>query len=322
MYTLKKISSIKKALELYKIAFNKQTAISNEYFEAVYYVEDEERIKCICSLYINPYHILDGFAYATIGHFEAEDQINAVSFLFNKLTAIIKSKSLSGFIGPMNGSTWEGYRFNLEVEKSQFFLEPLQESYYPHLFIKSGFTVLKNYYSTIDENLSKSIIELNDRQKSYFENGLVIRGINTENIKSELSRIWKLSNENFKDNFLFSPINESSFINLYDRIIPLLDSKLIQIAENKDGELEGFLFAIQDQYQENQIILKTIVRRKNSNFKGLSGLMYNELLKNLKDISNTKIVHALISEDNVSLNISNKYDSKIIRKYSLYIKKV
>jgi hypothetical protein len=230
------------------------------------------------------------------------------------------SKGYSWIIGPMEGSTWSSYRFSLNHDSPQFFMEPYHHLYYNNQFVESGFEMINSYTSNLvlASNLdAKKVTELEELNN---ELGFTFRNIELDNYENELRKIAKLSLEGFNSNFLYTPITENDFINKYLQMKPFIDPKVIWMIENKSKELHAYVFCIKDFFdaKKETLIIKTIVKKRESNFKKLG--VYSIYKINEMAVKNnfTKVIHAMMSEDNFSTKESEKNDSESYKKYALY----
>ena len=69
-----------------------------------------------------------------LGAYESIDDELVAMALFDEANTIAKENKYSFILGPIEGSTWYSYRFNVAGEKDRFSMEPLHKEYYPKLF--------------------------------------------------------------------------------------------------------------------------------------------------------------------------------------------
>lgn len=300
----------------------KQAFVETEYAERVFVVANGHDTVARAILYLNPYHTIDGQQAACIGLFEALQNESAVKLLFDSIEKYCGSKNISQILGPMNGSTWNAYRLQIPGEFRPYFLEPVQPLYYPELFVDNGYSSFRSYSSNLDSNIRESRKDTGQVEKEYEAKGLRFRNIRIDDIENELRLIGEFSINAFKENLLYSPITVDQFLAKYKPVIPFLKEELVIIAEDEKSEVHGLLFAVKDYLDPSgkTIIIKTLARRKDSPFKGLSSIIYNKLLDVLVDNKDTQIIHALMADTNVSLTISKGYTTQKVRSYILYTK--
>jgi predicted N-acetyltransferase YhbS len=98
------------------------------------------------------------------------------------------------------------------------------------------------------------------------------------------------------------------------------------VAEDKEGECCGFIFAIPD-YQQLQrgeklsrLIVKTLAVSAKRRSAGLGSILVEEVQKKAIEKGFTEAIHALMYSQNNSTNIG-KF-SRVMRRYTLYKKEL
>ena len=256
----------------------------------------------------------------TIGSYECEDDTKSSQKLIDFAKELAVSKGYSWIIGPMEGSTWNSYRFSLNHNSPQFFMEPYHHLYYNNQFVESGFEVIKNYSSNLvsafinNEEKFKELEEINKRL------GFTFRNIDLDNYENELKEIAKLSLEGFASNFLFTPISEEDIVRKYIKIKPFIDPNLVWLMEDSNKKLHAYIFCVKDLFdtKNETLIIKTIVKKKESQIKRVG--LYSIYKTNEMAIESgcKNVIHALMSEDNFSTKESEKNESKKYKEYALY----
>ena len=121
----------------------------------------------------------------------------------------------------MNGTTWNTYRYVTKTgNRKPFLMEPWNEGYYVELFQKTGFNPLANYISTIMENmnpvqrghLSKKIEKL--KKFDYYKD-ITVKSAENEDLMAVLNKVYDLTIEAFKNNFLYSELDREIFLKMY-----------------------------------------------------------------------------------------------------------
>jgi len=248
--------------------------------------------------------------------------INDTSVSFKLLNAIAeeaKSKGAKKLIGPMNGSSWENYRFTEKSGELPFFMEPVQPDFYHHQWRQFGFRQMESYFSSVTEvfNFSEKIeISLDQKFKSM---NVSIETFDFSKKEETLKQLADFNNEAFAKNDFFSPINKNIFVEKYKRIIAQLDSELIFLAKMKN-QIVGLLFCYPDFNDPTRktLVAKTLARIPQKELHTLCLWIYLKMLPKAEAKGFTKIIHALMKNDNYSLQRSRQVGGKIFRKYWLY----
>ena len=250
--------------------------------------------------------------------------------LFNKVFEELKKEGIETIIGPLNGTTWNTYRYVTEKgSRKQFLLEPWNEDYSVSLFEKLDFKHLAGYISTVMEgmnsdgrkNLNKKIEKL--KKFDYYED-IRVESAENKDLLTVLNKVYDLTVEAFKNNFLYSELEREIFLKMYMSYEDKIVKKFFKMLYLK-GELIGYVFGIPD-YTElgykgkiDTIILKTIAVSPEYNGKGMGYILINSLIEEAEKEGYENVIYALMHESNVSKNIGLLLGN-MLRRYTLFIK--
>ena len=252
--------------------------------------------------------------------------------LFNKIFEELKKEGIETIIGPLNGTTWNTYRYVTEKgNRRPFLLEPWNEDYSVSLFEKLDFKHLAGYISTVMEgmnsdgrkNLNKKIEKL--KKFDYYED-IRVESAENKDLLTVLNKVYDLTVEAFKNNFLYSELEREIFLKMYLSYEDKIIKKFFKMLYLKD-ELIGYVFGIPDYtelgYKEkiDTIILKTIAVSPEYNGKGMGYILINSLIEEAEKEGYENVIYALMHESNVSKNIGLLLGN-ILRKYTLFIKEL
>ena len=252
--------------------------------------------------------------------------------LFNKIFEELKKEGIETIIGPLNGTTWNTYRYVTEKGNGRpFLLEPWNEDYSVSLFEKTGFKPLAGYISTVMEgmdsdgrkNLDKKIEKL--KKFDYYKD-IRVESAENKDLLKVLNKVYDLTVEAFKNNFLYSELEREIFLKMYMSYEDKIVKKFFKMLYLK-GELIGYVFGIPD-YAElgykgkiDTIILKTIAVSPEYNGKGMGYILINSLVEEAEKEGYENVIYALMHESNVSKNIGLLLGN-ILRRYNLFIKEL
>ena len=252
--------------------------------------------------------------------------------LFNKVFEELKKEGIEIIIGPLNGTTWNTYRYVTEKgSRRQFLLEPWNEDYSVSLFEKLDFKHLAGYISTVMEgmnsdrrkNLNKKIEKL--KKFDYYED-IRVESAENKDLLTVLNKVYDLTVEAFKNNFLYSELEREIFLKMYLSYEDKIIKKFFKMLYLRD-ELIGYVFGIPD-YTElgykgkiDTVILKTIAVSPEYNGKGMGYILINSLVEEAEKEGYENVIYALMHESNVSKNIGLLLGN-MLRKYTLFIKEL
>lgn len=284
-------------------------------------VGDHGQVLARCSLWWNEVPPYQQHRVGTIGHYAAADD-DAATALLTEAETRLRAAGRTIAIGPMNGNTWRSYRFVTEAgDQPPFFLEPTNPPEWPNQFLKARFSPLASYFSAINNNLSQRDARMPEVATRMADAGVVIRSAESD-LHCELPAIYSVSRISFQKNFLYTELPQPAFIAMYEPVLPHARPQLVLLAEQR-GECVGYLFAIPDFAQAargatvDTFIIKTVAILPHQEFRGLGSLLVSRAQEIGQSLGFQRCIHALMFENNVSLNISRHYAS-VMRKYTLY----
>ena len=266
-----------------------------------------------CRLWLENTPRFSGYTTACLGDFKAQDLAQGKA-LVAALLDHLRGLDIEYLIGPMNGNTWHSYRVAVgSAHIPPFLMEPQNPAFYPTIFEQTGFDVIGRYCSGLADLSTISA-------ETYMPEDLYIRTFNPDDAACDLEKIYHLSLQAFSGNFLYTGLEKSEFMSLYQPLLAHMNPDFVLMTEDSDGDLQGFLFAIPNFAQgvsPDQIIVKTYASLK----KGVGRLMIDHLHAKARDAGFRSVIHALMHDDNVSRQRSLKY-GVLFREYYLYGRKV
>ncbi|TLV02917.1 hypothetical protein [Dyadobacter luticola] len=304
-----------------ELALKKSEKIPVDFLEGCYYLTDREKVVARASLYFNPFLKYHDAPACTVGTYECAENATYAITLLDHLKEQAKTLDASYLIGPMNGSTWENYRFSTDRNNPPYFLEPFHHLYYNDQFQDAGFEVIARYYTNIDSNLElNEDAALTARQQELFDEGVVIRPIDLQHFEDEIGRIYAFNEIAFKTNFLYTPISQKAFLDKYLPTKNLINPALTLLAEDENGTLIGYYFCIQDflNTTEKSLIVKTLARHPDPNWKGLGHVIGNIVYGEAMKLGFTSALHPFIYQQGTSMALSKNFSGVNYKNYALY----
>jgi len=257
-----------------------------------------------------------------IGHFSARDRSSATTLL-DGACEHIASQGRRFAVGPMDGNTWRRYRFVTEAgDQPPFFLEPENPLEYPGFFIDSGFQPLATYTSALTDNLLYEDKRADEHEARFRAAGLSFAPIDPARFETTLAEIHALSLASFQNNFLYTPIDEASFLAMYAKIRPVLQPSLVILARH-EGRLVGYVFGVPDMSAPARglpietAIIKTLAIDPARQFAGLGSVLLRQVHRAAHALGMKGAIHALMHENNRSRILSAR-SARTFRGYTLY----
>ena len=212
-----------------------------------------------------------------VGHFAAAE--GAGRELLVHAFARLAELGCRRAIGPMDGDTWHSYRFVTDPgTEPPFVFEPTNPPQWPALFEETGFQPLNSYFSTLAPDLRKTDERTPGRVEALQGEGIVFRTLDLDRFEEELAAIYALSRVAFENNFLYSPIDEATFIGMYRPIQEHVVPELVHLAE-ADGRLIGFGFGTPDLLEVQRtgnartILIKSLAVHPDEGGRGLGSVL-------------------------------------------------
>lgn len=226
-----------------------------------------------------------------------------------------RKNGIKTVFGPINGSTWNQYRFVTSgFTNKPFVFEPFNPESYPRYFTEFGFEIAASYESSILKTQAQ-FAQVNTAPPN-----VEIRQFDSSK-KDELVNMYQVASRAFTANFLYSPIDEKGFIEKYKPLLAGIDPRLVLIAEKKN-KVVAFLFAMPYDFSKScrTVVLKTLCRAQDEDLKGLGLALVSKCHQSALALGYTRAVHALYKTDNISASFSSHHQARVLRKYALFKK--
>ncbi|MCB0642283.1 MAG: hypothetical protein KDC44_11615 [Phaeodactylibacter sp.] len=303
--------------ENYPLHFD-AVSINPEFLLHSYLLRQDGRAIGSIALYHNPGHQLEGQPATCVGYFHCVNDTQAAKKLIDAVVADTRALGIQQIIGPLNGSTWENYRFRTTDEPPAFFLESAHPVYYKDLFRACGFQPIKSYYSFLVEPLQPMSDRASKRRTQFEAAGIRFRPIDPNHYERDVRRMYDLCLIAFKDNFLYTPYPWEAFAKKYSLLESIARPEMTLLAEEGD-QVVGFVFMIDDVLctEEKRFVFKTYAVHPGIKYAGLGAVISQQVTEALLQEGYTSSIHAFVIEGSPSYNASSS-NSKVYREYQLY----
>jgi GNAT superfamily N-acetyltransferase len=285
-------------------------------------LDERERLVARCSLWRRRDAEGADTDDGLVGHFAAGAD-GAGRELLEHAFARLAGMGCARAIGPMDGDTWHSYRFVTDPgTEPPFVFEPSNPPGWPALFEAAGFEPLNTYYSTLVPDLHHTDERTPGRVEAFRETGVSFRTLDPGRFEEELTRIYALSRVAFAANFLYSPIDERAFLDLYRPIQPHVVPELVHFAE-AEGRLIGFSFGTPDLLEVQRsgkartMLIKSLAVHPDEGGKGLGAVLMDLPQRSAVELGFERGIQAFMEKENRSLAISGHY-AHTIREYTLF----
>jgi hypothetical protein len=284
---------------------------------------DDHQLRGRCSLWWTETPPLGDERLGVIGHFGACDAV-AAKRLLQEACDELQKRACTLAVGPMDGNTWRRYRLVVDPgSEPPFFLEPTNPLVWAEWWRESGFSPLAEYFSALNDDLSRRDPRAADALGRLSQNGVTIRCIDPGDFDAELDRIYAIAEVAFRPNYLYTPLPRSAFVAQYQKVRALVIPELVLIAEH-EGRPVGFSFSLPDALERlrgappRTVIVKTIASLpERTLLGGLGTLMTDRTHAAAHTMGFTRAIHALMHATNQSRRISER-TAHVMRRYALF----
>ncbi|RZL38438.1 MAG: hypothetical protein EOP00_28540 [Pedobacter sp.] len=254
---------------------------------------------------------------ACIAFYECIENSEASHTLLHTICNYCKKQGYKHLVGPINGSTWNSYRFATETITDSFLSELFHKDYYVNQFEQFGFKTTAEYVTQIDTKLTIPKVS-NDVNED-----ISFRTLDVENYEAEIKKIFAFCTEVFQNNFLYTAIDEATFLKKYKALKDLINPEFVLIAEH-NGETVGLILALHDFYckHEKRLIIKTLARKSSLYYVGVAQELSAKVVKTALLNNYQCILHAFMHQNNASKNVSRKFSGEPFRTYKLFQKEL
>lgn len=275
------------------------------------------------AFYDNPELYWNNERACCVGNFECIPDPAITGMLVEQAERWAKTNGFRYILGPMNGSTWDNYRFSTHHDQPLFLSEPFHPLYYNELFRGAGFEPILQYQSRMERSITdrnqKVAAKIHDAEL----NGIVVRELDASRLDEELDKLFPLVAAAFERNTLYTPISKATFHRKYAGIIRQLGTRYVLLAEH-NGELIAFVFAFQNHLEtaKKQLIYKTVARKYGKEHAGVGHVVALEVMKRAIADGMEDAIHAFMISNATSTEISGNFNSQPYKEYVLYAKPV
>jgi len=280
------------------------------------------------------------------GFYEAIDDRDVATCLFETAENWLKKKGKNGMRGPMNfslndecGTLIDGFN------TPPFVMMTHNKDYYPPTFDSLGLQKAMDVFAyyvdkkTIPERLEKFAEMVQKRYK------FTVRCLSADKkeMKKDLETVMKIYTEAWKDNWGFVPMSEKEFEHIVAELLPIAERKLVFIAE-VNGKPAGFSVALPNYnvilkkmnghlfptgilkalYYKNKINAVRVLTMgviKEYHLKGIDSVMIYHSFKNGFELGYHIAELSWVLETNKEMNnLAERLDAEKYKKYRLYEK--
>lgn len=289
--------------------------------DASWAVIENGDLRARCSAWWTSTPSLPGKRVGVVGHFAASSVEGARQVLDAACAALYLAGATIA-IGPMDGSTWRRYRLVTAGEAEPlFFLEPSNPESWPAWMCDAGWSVHTRYFSAVNEDLARVDAATPGKAERLAAHGVTIRDLDITRADTELLSMHDVATRAFRDSYLFTPLGADEFAALYRPVLPIVEPRLVSIAEH-EGRVVGFCFCVPNTTERVRLgrvesaVLKTFAVLPG--YSGLGGVLAARTNAAARELGFSRVIHALMHEDNARSRALSARSAREIRRYALF----
>ncbi|MCW2928267.1 MAG: hypothetical protein JWM86_2235 [Thermoleophilia bacterium] len=209
----------------------------------------------------------EGRQAGCIGLWECEDgdagEAGAHALL-GLATAWLREQGAETIVGPIDFSTWYGYRFR-DGEgdgREPHLLEPVTASHAIAQWERFGFTRDETYFSAEIED-PQAVMDMSDALvKDLAEQGWRVRQLRMSEWDELLEQAHAMSMVEFQSQPYFTPISLDDFKRMYAPLKRGVDPRYVLTAWSPENELAGYVFGVRDLGRAARAVARGGIRGK------------------------------------------------------------
>lgn len=210
-----------------------------------YIYEADGNVKGRIAAMIHPENCKTGL----IGLFDVVNNEDIAKELIQTAIDFLSSEGCDSIIAPVDFSIFHSYRFMTSgFDQAAFPGEPRNPSYYPDLFIKSGFSEYNSWDSRFysKSSLNEFLEENKSHYQSFIELGYTFEKLNANNKTRLMKQTYEILIKSYRVFPLFTHISEEDFLQEYFLMPEIMDRNCSLFGYTPKDEFFGFILVIKD----------------------------------------------------------------------------
>jgi hypothetical protein len=124
------------------------------YYLQTIVIKDKDQIFGLVSIFHNQELLFEEKQTLCFGYYECNQQEEIAASLIQEVERFAQAGNYSVILGPLNGSTWNNYRFSKQNIENCFLTERYHQAHYVQQLTALGFLEIGHYVSKIDRELN------------------------------------------------------------------------------------------------------------------------------------------------------------------------
>ena len=255
-----------------------------------------------------------------IGYFDSINKIEYAKKIFDVAAKFLAKNQKKVVRGPINLTTWQGFRISYPETNPPFFLEPFTRGYYRNLFEGYGFKLAQGNISTIQSLKQTNFDEFEKEFKNLKKDGFIFKTIDSRNFLSSLAEIYDLALASFENTWSFVKISLQEFIYYFGNFSKLINKHFLYIVSDQNKKNVAFFWGMPDLYtkSERRVVLKSMGVLPEYQRLGIARALFYLVYSKAKKENITKFIFSTMRKDNVGIRELTARALDIYREYIVY----
>ena len=189
------------------------------------------------------------------GFFESVNDQAVADALLDAAEGWVRSQGMTVIRGPVNFSTNDEVGTLIDgFDEQHMVMMTYNPRYYPALIEGHCYTKAMDLFAWIADGIEESLKRAPQKlftvaEKVVQKEGIRLRELDRKNIARDIALIKQIYNGAWEKNWGFVPLTDHEIDHLVKALLPLIDTRLIFLAETADGEPIGVSLTLPDLHQ-------------------------------------------------------------------------
>lgn len=253
-----------------------------------------------------------------LGYFDAVNRMAYARKAFNQGVNFLTRNQKTIIRGPVDFTTWQGFRVAYPEKNPPFRLEPFTRGYYRNLFENYGFKTVQNNVSTIQKIDQTNFDSYKREYQNLKEQGFIFEAVNANNLPGVLLEIYNLVTKTFGESRLFVKISFAELV--YNSRNSAEPYSLICIARDRSKKSVAFFLGAVDAIisRKKRLVFKTIGVLPEYQGQGIAQALFYLAYLKAKQKGVSELIFSTMRVDNQVIRKLTGSAPGIYRKYNVY----
>jgi GNAT superfamily N-acetyltransferase len=189
------------------------------------------------------------------GFFECLNDQAVADALFDAAEAWVRGQGMTVIRGPLSFSTNDEVGTLIDgFDEPPMVMMTYNPRYYPALIEGHNYVKAMDLYAWISRDIHKTLENAPAKlyrvtEKVMEKEGIRLRPLDKGNIEHEMELIKKIYNSAWEKNWGFVPMTDHEIEHLVKSLLPMIDTRLVFLAQTADGEPVGVSMTFPDLHQ-------------------------------------------------------------------------